>query len=527
MKNAKKLLLNTLLLTVVSFLMQTVNVSFNVWLTNRIGAAGIGLFQLIMTVYGLSVTLGCGGIRLAATRLTVESDAKGENPKRIMKKCIGYGLFTGCLIALAVLAGTGLIAERWLSDSRSALPLRVLALSLPFIAMSTAMNGYFTALRKMVKYSTVRMAEQGMKIICVAVILARLLPRGVEYGVVAIALGILISEAFSFACLIVLYAAGERGFDKRPKTKFTLKSITRIALPDVSGAGARSVLLMIEHLLIPVGFKKSGSSQERALAVYGNIHGMVFPLILYPAAILTSLSGLLVPEIAECRARGMENRITYIIMRVMKITLIFSIGAAGIMYAFADGLSQLVYKNSDSTFFTQLLAPLIPVMYCDMTVDGMLKGLDQQLYSMKYNIIDSALCVVLVYILLPKYAVKGYIVVLFASELINFFLSVRRLTVVATVKIDPARDIFVPAACMFCSVAGVSVLADLTGASAAYSVFSITVCILLSLAAYFAMMYLFSCVTKEDIGWVRSVAGLSVRHKAVGGRKESPAAHFG
>ncbi|MCL2507993.1 MAG: oligosaccharide flippase family protein [Oscillospiraceae bacterium] len=518
MKNAKKILLNTLLLTAVSFLMQTVNVSFNVWLTNRIGAAGIGLFQLIMTVYGLSVTLGCGGIRLASTRLTVEADAKGENPGHIMRRCILYGLCAGCLISVIVLLGTDVIAAKWLSDSRSAVPLRVLALSLPFIAMSTAMNGYFTALRKMVKYSSVRMAEQGVKIVCVALMLARLLPKGVEYGVIAIVSGILISEAFSFLCLFFLYVTGERSFAGRPKTRFTLKSITRIALPDVSGAGARSVLLMIEHLLIPVGFKKSGSSQEQALSIYGNIHGMVFPMLLYPSAILTSLSGMLVPEIAECKARGMENRITYIIMRVMKITLIFSIGAAGIMYAFAGGLSQLVYKNSDSAFYIQLLAPLIPVMYCDMTVDGMLKGLDQQLYSMKYNIIDSAMCVALVYILLPKYSVKGYIIVLFVSEIVNFFLSVRRLTIVSTVQIDLPRDVFVPLACIFCSAAGVSVLADVTGVSAAYSVFSITVCILLSLASYFAMMYWFSCVTKEDINWFKSVfrrqeAGIR-RHKS-------------
>ncbi len=513
MKNVRKILMNTLLLTGVSFMMQTVNVSFNVWLTNRIGAAGTGLFQLITTVYGLSITLGCGGVRLASTRLAAEAEAEGEKPGRIIKSCVRYGLSTGCFIALTVLFGAQLISTLWLEDARCVVPLRILALSVPFVAMSSALGGYFTAMRKIARFSSIRILEQTVKIVSVVLLLGWLLPLGTAYSCIAIVMGITISEAFSFICLYILYITDNGSYKIKKPKKGDYKKITHIAVPDVSGAGARSVLLTIEHILIPSGFRKSGSSAEQSLAVYGTIHGMVFPLLLYPSAILTSLSGLLVPEIAECRSKGFENQINYVIKRVMKITLIFSIAVSGIMYAFAGGLSQLVYNNSDSMFFIKLLAPLIPVMYCDMTVDGILKGLDQQYYTMKYNIIDSALCVVLVYFLLPRYSVRGYVFVLFASEIINFFLSVRRLTIVSTVTVNPVYDILIPIACIFCSVSGVSVLAEITGISAAFSVFSLTLCIIASLAAYFALMYMFSCIKDEDISWFLSVLGINGRTK--------------
>lgn len=45
MKNTKRLLINTLTLAATSFLMRTVGVAFNVYLTGRLGAAGIGLFH--------------------------------------------------------------------------------------------------------------------------------------------------------------------------------------------------------------------------------------------------------------------------------------------------------------------------------------------------------------------------------------------------------------------------------------------------------------------------------------------------
>ena len=507
MENARKIMTNTLILTGASFLMQTVGVSFNVWLTNKIGSVGIGMFQLIMTVYNLAVTLGCGGIRLASTRLTVESEARGEAVKKTVGRCILYAFVTGTLIAFLLISLSDIAAKYWLSDMRTAEPLRILALSLPFVAMSSALNGYFTAVKKVFRYSAVRIAEQAVKIAIVTALMSRLLPLGTQYGSIAIITGILLSEAFSFVILIILYSIEKQKYREKTQ-KSDLKRILHIALPDVSGAGARSVLLTIEHLLIPKGFERSGSSASAALSVYGNIHGMVFPLLLYPSAILTSLSSLLIPEIASHREKKHYNQINYIISRVMKITLIFSIGAAGIFYIFADGLSFVIYGSDECVDYIKILSVLTPVMYCDMTVDGMLKGMDQQMHSMWYNIIDSALCVVLVYVLLPLFAVKGYIFILFASEIINFFLSLRRLIKVCEVNTDIAKEILIPLCCIICASSSVSLLTKLSGFTVPYTKFSVSVSVIGTVLLYLLFLYGFSCITREDIRWFSRSAGI-------------------
>ena len=54
---------------------------------------------------------------------------------------------------------------------------------------------------------------------------------------------------------------------------------------------------------------------------------------------------------------------------------------------------------------------------------------------MRYNIIDSALCVLMVWFILPRYSVKGYIFILYASELINFYLSIGRLIKICDIRI--------------------------------------------------------------------------------------------
>ena len=96
------------------------------------------------------------------------------------------------------------------------------------------------------------------------------------------------------------------------------------------------------------------------------------------------------------------------------------------------------------TLFIRFLSPLVVVMYLDNVTDAMLKGLNQQVYSMRYNIIDSAVSVALIYTVLPRYGVNGYIAIIFITELLNAFLSINRLMAVAKIRLSVIRNIFLP-----------------------------------------------------------------------------------
>jgi stage V sporulation protein B len=342
MKKVKKLFLNTLLLTGASFFMQTVSVSFNVYLNNKIGSVGIGLFQLIMNVYSMSIVFSCGGVRLASTRLTIDKLAVDSraSAKNIMNCCLKYAFTVSVIIASVLFVSAEFISRNWLSDmSRSAL--RILALCLPFISMSSAIKGYFVAVRTVYKTAAVEGFEQGLKILIVVITLSRMLKKGIEYACIAIVFGMCISEIASFLCLFLLYKTSKTAFKSKTDVKpmQNLMKLLRISVPDAIGSCCRSVLLTIEHLLIPVGFKKAGSSAEQALSVYGIIHGMVFPILLYPSAILVSLSGLLVLEIAECNALNQTNLYSRHIKRVNVHIIITSICVSA-LYHISHSLSN-------------------------------------------------------------------------------------------------------------------------------------------------------------------------------------------
>ena len=503
----RKLVLNTALLTAASFLMQTVNVAYNVYLTNRIGAAGIGLFQLTLTVYAMAVTFSCAGVRLGSTRLNIDLLARdpGASLRRSMRLCLGYAFALSLVMSVVLFACAPLVAAHWLHDPRTALPLKWLAAGLPLVSVTAAMQGYFTATRTVYKCALSQGVEQGVRIACAMFFLGRMLEGGIESACLAIVYGMVAGEVavlvFSSALLWKSRYMRLRGRTQNP---LRLRDLLHIAAPEAAGACARSVLLTTEHLLIPRGFEASGRSKEEAMRIYGVIHGMSLPVLLYPSAVLSSLASLLIPEISELRVQKKTEEINAAVEKILKLSLLYGVFAGGMFFAFAAPLSRRIYGNTDAARYMQILAPLVPIMYLDMSVDGMLKGLDEQKASMMYNIIDSGICVILVYILLPKMAIKGYIIVLFISEIYNFFFSIRRLMKVTGAPRLTARAVAEPLLCVACAaLIPLGIFSAASPGGLGNSTLLLAVAIAGAGVFYFVTLYLIGAVKREDLRRVK------------------------
>ena len=133
------------------------------------------------------------------------------------------------------------------------------------------------------------------------------------------------------------------------------------------------------------------------------------------------------PELTEAQVQRDNAGIARAIRSLLKMSLLFSGGAALFMFVFSDKLGLVIYSSAEAGRYIRILAPLIPVMYTDMTVDGCLKGLGQQVWSMGINIAEALLGLLLVWRLLPVYALAAYIGVIYFSEIFNFSLSCLRL----------------------------------------------------------------------------------------------------
>lgn len=419
---------NGLLLTGASFFMRLIGVKFNAFVSAKVGADGIGLYTLIMSVYGFAVTLASSGVSLAATRMCAEADSESEK-RSALRRCALYAAVCGTLSCSLLLILGKFIGESLLGDARCVIPLRLLALSMPFIALSNVIHGYFSAERKVSRSAAVSVFEQLFRI-TVTVWLLGVVPEGIEYACIALLGGGMLSEIASFLAVFSLYLLDRRHL-KYERTGIDGQKLSRklfsITLPVAAAAYIRSGLTTLEHILIPRGLRQNPATSEHALASYGILCGMVMPVIMLPTAFLYSFTGLLIPEFAEASSHDEKRRVVDMSVRAASLTLSFSFGCAALLSVFANELGMLIYKNKECGDFIKIMAPLIPVMYLDHAVDSILKGLGEQLYCMKVNILDAAMCALMVFILCPRIGIYGYVVTIYISEAVNASLSLARL----------------------------------------------------------------------------------------------------
>ncbi|MCI8387717.1 MAG: oligosaccharide flippase family protein [Clostridiales bacterium] len=431
----RRFFLNGLILTSTSLLMRFIGVAFNSFVSNKIGADGMGLFTLIMSVYGFTVTVASSGVNLAATRLCAEA-RDGVHRRAALRRCLVYAGVCGTIAACGLGFGADFVAVKLLGDERCTASLRLLAVSMPFIALSNVLHGYFSATRKIARSSATQIFEQLFKIFVTTWGLLYLVPDGIEYACMALVGGGALAETVSFLMALICYLVdrekrsaisnNEENITSNEKSALT-RELFGITLPIAAAAYVRSALTTLEHILIPRGLRKNPATSANALAAYGILCGMVMPVIMLPTAFLYSFTGLLVPEYAEAKVCGDSERVGRMTSRALGLTLIYSIGCAGLMLCFSNELGMLIYGNYDAGEFIRIMAPLIPVMYLDHAVDAMLKGLGEQLYSMKVNILDAALSALLVFLLCSRIGIYGYVVTIYISELVNASLSIARL----------------------------------------------------------------------------------------------------
>ena len=147
MKKVQKYFLNGLIIALSSVLLRSLGITFNAYITSKIGAEGMGLFTLIGSVYGFAITLATSGINLAVVRLISAScgDGAPENSStsthQIMKNAICYALIFSLTASVILYVSAENIGVRVLKDIRTVSSLRLLSLTLTPIAVTSALNG--------------------------------------------------------------------------------------------------------------------------------------------------------------------------------------------------------------------------------------------------------------------------------------------------------------------------------------------------------------------------------------------------
>ncbi len=426
----RRLAANTAITTLASIFTQALGLWFQSALARRIGAAGLGLMGLITSVGSLAATFAISGIRFASTRLVAEEMGMGRMGRilGLIRRCLAYAAVCGGLAGAALWSSSGFVAGRLLGDLRASTALKVLSVGMPFLSAGAVLGGYFTGTCRAGMALGGPVSEETVRVGVTFALLAAFKSSDPRMTCAFAAAGSAAGEVVSFLVMAFLYI-----FDKkrpRPETRPVpgqLKRITSVAVPLAFTAYARVALKTLQQLLIPMGLTKSGASAQRALAGYGTVRGMAMPVITFPMVLFASVSELVVPELTEEQMRGNGEEIQRSAKSLLKFTLYLSAASALFVLCFSKKLGAVLFSSDEAGRFIALLAPLMPVMYLDHVTDGMLRGLGEHMFTMGLNLMDSLVSTTAMWFILPRFALDGYIAVVYISEIFNFALSLKRL----------------------------------------------------------------------------------------------------
>ncbi|MCL2034000.1 MAG: oligosaccharide flippase family protein [Oscillospiraceae bacterium] len=515
MMKAPSVVAGTVLLSASSIFVRMMGFLFRIYLSNKIGAEGMGLYTLIMSLYALGATVSLSGVSMAVSKLAAEELACGrrENARHILKRALYLSLFFSLFVCAVMLLFARPISLYILKDPRCEVPLMLLAPGMPLLSLSACFRGYFIASRHVGNPAAAQVLEQVFKMGFIILLLAYWLPKGIAHACAAVVLGITFGELICFIYTVSGYLIEKkRPF---PNQEVTIRGATakilRIIIPVSISSSTRSALRLLEDVLILSGFRRYIGAGSGATEVYGLLKGMVMPLLIFPLSLLSAFVVTLTPEISRLGASNDSARLERVISRILQITCIVGIFIVVIFMSFSFEIGVIAYNDESAGRMLKQMAFLCPFMCVEMVVVSILYGLGEQSACMRYSIADCLLRIAMVAVLIPSNGVNGFIWMIVASNLFTSALHLNKLLDITKINLKINDWIVKPVIAALCAGQAVR---------AAYNFYlfdslslwqGLILGLIILTAVYVLALFSTGCISRGDFAWIKPFSRLPVK----------------
>lgn len=393
----------------------------NVIISNKLGTASVGVMTLITSLFSFIMVLANGNIFISTSRFVSEEIGSGNrNVSKIMRLSMGFSFTLSTAFSAVSFALAKIIAEHSGGTAELALSVRIIALSLPPAALGSCIKGYFNGNRNVKIPCIGDIIEFSAKWISLMLGTVFLLDRGVSVYLM-ISASILIGEAVSCVYFVINYSAAYRKFSALPMGKPRIKKIMpylKLSLPIVASGYVQMIMSSLNEALVPIALLKYNSSTERAMSEYGMFEAMIIPAIFFPSVILTSLSNIIIPEIAGANSAGNITRVRSLITKIFDRAFKYSFFIAGMLLMTGKGIGAILCP-SDSLVSETLVKmfPVVPFIYLEIVLEGIIKGLGRQNFSTLNSLCEYIIRILCVVVFVRLYGFSGVLISYYASNI--------------------------------------------------------------------------------------------------------------
>ncbi len=428
--NRSSMLYGTVVLTFTSIVSQLLGFFYRIVLSRLIGAEVMGLYQLIMPVYSVVLSLTAVGLTVSVSNLSARYHAL-DNRKAVLqliRRCVGTFLALFTLVAAVTALLYDPISVRLLGDARTQAGLLLLLPCILLTGIENLHKHYFYGTGNVRPAAFTELAEQFIRTGAVLALLLLFLPQNPERTVALIVIGMCVSEIFSAITQVILFrrhirrAVGASGPGE--SSRVLSRSIFSIAAPITATSLLGNLMVSANAVLIPQRLVAAGMDVSAAMRAFGVICGMTLPMLYLPTAFIGALGLILVPKLAESHALGRMEQARGHIHKSLLATSVITMPAMALLVVLGPTVGVYLFKEPTVGGFMAPLSVGVILSCYEAILGGTLNGVGKQAAAARISLLCGGVQLACTFVLmgLPGVGLKGYVIGFVVSSVLGVVL---------------------------------------------------------------------------------------------------------
>jgi stage V sporulation protein B len=358
---------------------------YHVVIVRAVGPEALGLFQMAMPVYRLASGVASMGFQVAVVRLIADGlgRRRPEEARAYARSAVMAAMISGPAMGLLLCFGAPHLATFLFKDTRLTLPIICLGLLLIPATISTILRGIVRGFGATPSLAGANIAEAALRVPGALAMLAVFLPFGMGPAAAAMVGGMIVGELGSLAVLgfktrslMADRSPGEPLPSRKSKRDSGHgRALLRLGIPAMISGLLNSLISLVNAALVPRQLQSAGFTQSGEAQAFGQVTGMVAPLLYLPMSLVGPVIQVVTPAVAERMGAGRRDRVLELLRKAF-----FLAGAAGVVYAVMLALvpgriGHILYGAPHIAPLIRPLSVAAPFVYLGIVSGGVLYGL--------------------------------------------------------------------------------------------------------------------------------------------------------
>ena len=405
----KKIIKSTLSLLFVGLITKVLSTLGRIITARTIGQESMGVYMLVSPAAVFFINVIQLSLPTCINKLIAQ---KPENTKNIIITSSIISLIVNSVFMILIISLAPFLANSILKNEKTLYAIYALALLIPLISLGGLIKGYFSGIGKIEITAYSQISEEIARIAFICLFGGFFVKGGEMYGAYAAILSLCVGEVFSLTHMIFslknLKGKAKKLFNGIINEKsLETKDILNMSLPLTGGRLIGSIAYMLEPIIITNVLLKVGMSNDAITLEYGILSGYAMPLLLMPGFFANAFGRVLLQPMTQEITKGNKKEARKLFVSLSLISLTIGLFFSLIMFIFPNQLMNVLYGSSDGSNYVRLFAIPFIIYYLEAPFISAMTAMGKTKQIMFYDILTSALRIVLLFMLLPVLKMMG------------------------------------------------------------------------------------------------------------------------